>query len=91
MKNESKQSDKMEVLKLFKIEDDNLEEEELLKRAKQISLQDQEGLKDAFQDQKFVDELLGQIPGVDQNSEEVKKAIEDLKKKKEEEERKPPK
>jgi hypothetical protein len=40
MKNESKQSDKMEVLKLFKIEDDNLEEEELLKRAKQISLQD---------------------------------------------------
>lgn len=39
-------------------------------------------IKEAFQDPKFVNELLSQIPGADQNSEEVQKALEDLHKKK---------
>lgn len=38
-------------------------------------------MKQVFEDKAFVDELLSSIPGADPNSEEVRKALEDLNRK----------
>jgi len=63
-----------------------MDEEELMRRAQELSLQDhpaEQKKKEEdvlIQDPNFVNELLSSIPGIDQNSDEIKKALEQLKK-----------
>jgi len=66
---------------------EEMDEEELMRRAQELSLQEHphEAQKKKeeevlIQDPNFVNELLNSIPGIDQNSDEIKKALEQLKK-----------
>jgi len=58
---------------------DEMDEEELLRRAQELSLQEGPDKKkegEVFQDPNFVNELLSSIHGIDPNSEEIRKALE---------------
>jgi len=78
---------------------DEMDEEELLRRAQELSLQDvppsgthnkdkgkEEKVKEEiFQDPDFVNELLSEIPGLDKENPEIKKTLEKIQKKDESE------
>jgi len=78
---------------------DEMDEEELLRRAQELSLQDvppsgthnkdkgkEEKVKEEiFQDPDFVNELLSEIPGLDKENPEIKKTLEKIQKKDENE------
>lgn len=68
---------------------DELDEEELMRRATELSLQEhnaggqnEEKKKEgeAFQDPNFVNDLLNSIPGIDQNDPEIMRALEQIQK-----------
>jgi len=68
---------------------DDMDEEELMRRAQELSLQehnaqnpndDKKKEGEAFQDPNFVNELLSSIHGIDQNDPEIKKALEQIQK-----------
>jgi len=78
---------------------DEMDEEELLRRAQELSLQDavptgadtkdkskeEKGKEEIFQDPDFVNELLSEIPGLDKENPEIKKTLEKIQKKDESE------
>jgi 26S proteasome regulatory subunit N10 len=66
---------------------EDMDEEELMRRAQELSLADHPAVEQKkkeeealIQDPNFVNELLNSIQGIDQNSDEIKKALEQLKK-----------
>jgi len=71
---------------------DEMDEEELMRRAQELSLQDpsqaqggNQGKDEVFQDPSFVNELLTSIHGIDPTSEEIQKALEQVQKKEKDE------